>query len=82
MAPLNKSFFLTNNVKFIGDVEFSGSDQIKKVNFEKKFDNIFVVATEHIWYPLLLLLKLQILRTNNLLSPLELLPIQDDYLPQ
>lgn len=54
--PLNISFFETN-AKLFEDVEFSGSDQIKKVNLEEEFDNIPVVTTEHIWVSNLIVIQ-------------------------
>ncbi|KAL6320066.1 hypothetical protein AAG906_004463 [Vitis piasezkii] len=42
-----RSFFETNNAKFIEDVELSGREPLRKVVFEEKFVSIPIIATGH-----------------------------------
>ena len=45
--PSNSSFFETGNTKFIEDVEYSGSDQLRQIVFENEYIDILTVATEY-----------------------------------
>ena len=42
-----RSFFETNNAKFIEDVELSGREPLRKVVFEEKYVSIPIIATGH-----------------------------------
>ena len=43
--PSNKSFFKIGNAKFIEDVDYSGSDQNRKIVFEEECVNIPTTIT-------------------------------------
>ena len=44
--PSSRSFFETGNAKFIEDVEYGGSLELKKIVFEEEYVIIPTVATE------------------------------------
>ncbi|KAL6335699.1 hypothetical protein AAG906_032893 [Vitis piasezkii] len=45
--PSTRSFFKTDNAKFIEDVELSGRESLRKVVFEEEYVNIPIITTGH-----------------------------------
>ena len=48
--PSTKSFFETDNAKFIEDVELSGREPLRKVDFEEEYVSIPMTGHGHIMF--------------------------------
>ena len=76
--PSNSSFFETGNTKFIEDVEYSGSDQLRKIVFEEEYVNIPTIVTENDQVTILGIIQNAILVNQVNINIPELPPVQNE----